>query len=277
MRSASEYTVAPWPVVRNLTKTALDFQPAHTYHGWTAVNVTETLAALARCQRATRIHVSLHAYLIRCIALAAAEFPAVITYRHGNKLITFKTVDIGTALDRKQPDGTRLPMIHIARDANLKSFATINWEFRNAARGNLSRDPAVKARRRFARLPGVLRHLAFQRAIGNPIGARKLYGNLQFTSLYHSGVQTPFVAYPPNLGTVSVAAGSVSEMFLPDENGRPKLSKVLHFGGAMNHDIVDGMQVVQFLRRGAELIESCTELDDDFIAETIRLKTASQA
>lgn len=272
MRSASEYTTAPWPAVRNLTKTALDFQPPHTYHGWTAVNVSDTLTALARCQRATRIHVSLHAYLIRCIALAAAEYPAVVTYKHRNQLITFKTIDIGTAIEKKQPDGTRLPMIHITKGANLRSFASINWEFRNAARGDMSQDPAVKARRRFARLPGLLRHLAFRRAIGNPIRARKLYGNLQFTSLYHSGVQTPFVAFPPNLGTVSVSAGSISDAFLPDADGNPKLSKVLYFGGAMNHDIIDGMQMVQFLRRGAELIETCCELDEAFIAETRELR-----
>jgi hypothetical protein len=277
MRPSPEYTVSPWPVVRNLTTTGLDFQPSHTYHGWTAVNVTQTLAALSRCQRATRIHTSLHAYLIRCIAIAAAEYPAVITYRHRNKLITFKTVDIGTAIDKKQPDGTRLPVIHIARDANLRSFAKINWEFRHAAQSDPLRNPDVRARRRFAHMPGFLRHAAFKRAISHPVGARRLYGNLQFTSLYHSGVQTPFVAFPPNLGTVSVAAGSVSDMFLPDAEGRPQLSRVLHFGGAMNHDVIDGMQLIQFLRRATELIETCTELDDDFIAETNMLKATSQA
>lgn len=277
MRATAEYSVSRWPVVRNLTRTALELESPHTYYGWTAVNVTETMRDLARCQRACRIHVSLHAYLIRCIARAAADYPAVITYRHRNKLIHFNSVDLGTALDKKQPDGTRLPMVHIFRDADRRSFASINWEFRQVARADLSREPSVKARRRFMRLPGPIRHLAMKQALSNPIRAKKLYGNLHFTSLYHSGVQTPFVAFPPNLGTVSVAAGSVSETFLPDAQGQPQLSKVLHFGGAMNHDLIDGMQMVQFMRRAAELIETCMELDDAFIAETNQLRAAAAA
>lgn len=274
MSSTAEYSLSPWPTVRNLTATGLNFQSPHTYYGWTAVNVTETMRAITRCQKACRIKVSLHAYLIRCIALAAAEHPEVITYRHRNSLITFKSVDIGTALNKKQPDGSRLPMIYIVRNADQKTFAQINWEFRLAVREDLSRDPGVLARRRFARLPGFLRHFAMKRALSHPMGARKLYGNLQFTSLYHQGFQMPFVPFPPNIGTISIAAGSVSETFLPDGQGQPKLSKVIYLGDAMNHDVIDGMPMVHFFRKRAEFIEKCTELDDAFIAETLKLQAS---
>ncbi len=272
MSFPSDYNTSPWPVLRNITSSVLNFQQPHTYYGWTAVNVTETMRAIAECQRACRIHVSLHAYLIRCIAIAAAEHPDVITYRHRNTLIQYKSVDIATALNKVQPDGSRLPMIYIVRNAESKSFAQINWEFRLAVRSDLSRDPGVLARRRFARLPGPLRYLAMKRALRDPHGARKLYGNLQFTSLYQSDFRMPLVPFPPNLGTVSIAAGSVSESFLPDDQGKPKLSKLLHFGDAMNHDVIDGMPWVQFVRRRAELIENCTDLDDSFIAETRQLR-----
>lgn len=275
MSSASDYSLSPWPVVRNLTTSVLSFQQPHTYYGWTAVNVTNTMRAIADCQRACRIHVSLHAYLIRCIALAAAEHPGVITYRHRNTLIHYKSVDIATALNKEQPDGSRLPMIYIVRNAESKSFAQINWEFRMAVRRDLSQDPGVLARRRFARLPGPLRGLAMRWALGHPHRSRRLYGNLQFTSLYQSNFSMPLVPFPPNLGTISIAAGSVSETFLPDDQGMPKLSKVLYFGDAMNHDVIDGMPWVQFLRRRAELIESCAELDEAFIADTLRLRQAS--
>jgi hypothetical protein len=274
MSSTADYSLSPWPAVRNLTATGLNFQPPHIYYGWTAVNVTETLSALAHCQRACRINVSLHAYLIRCIALAAIEHPEVITYRHRNTLMQFNSVDIGTALNKKQPDGSHLPMIYIVRNADRKSFAQINWEFRMAVRADLSRDSDVLARRRFARLPGFLRHLAMKRALNHPLGARKLYGNLQFTSLYQSSYQMPFVPFPPALGTMSIAAGSVSETFLPDDQGQPKLSKLIYLGDAMNHDVIDGMPIVQFLQKRAALIETCTELDDAFIAETLKLKAA---
>ena len=275
MSSNSDCSLSPWPVLRNLTSSILSFQQPHTYYGWTSVNVTETMRAMADCQRACRISVSLHAYLIRCIALAAAEHPGVITYRHRNTLIQYKSVDIGTALNKEQPDGSRLPMIYIVRDAESKSFAQINWEFRTAVRSDLSRDPGVLARRRFARLPGPLRYLAMKRALRHPNGAKKLYGNLQFTSLYQSDFRMPLVPFPPNLGTISIAAGSVSDAFLPDDQGKPKLSKVLHFGDAMNHDVIDGMPWLQFVRRRAELIANCTELDESFIAETLRLRDSN--
>ena len=274
MSSTAEYSLSPWPAVRNLTATGLDFQPRHTYYSCTAVNVTETMRAISHCQRACRITVSLHAYLIRCIALAAAEHPETITYRHRNSLIQFNSVDVGTALNKKQPDGSHMPMIYIVRNADQKSLAQINWEFRRAVRADLSRDPDVLARRRFARLPGFLRYLAMKRALNHPLGARRLYGNIQFTSLYKSDFQMPFVPFPPSLGTMSIAAGSVSETFLPDDQGQPKLSKVIYLGDAMNHDVIDGMPMVQFLQRRAALIEACTELDDAFIAETLKLKAA---
>jgi hypothetical protein len=275
MSQAPDYYLSPWPVLRNLTSSVLSFQQPHTYYGWTAVNVTETMRALAECQRACRIPVSLHAYLIRCIALAAAENPGVITYRHRNTLIHYKSVDIATALNKVQPDGSRLPMIYIVRNAESKSFAQINWEFRSAVRNDLSHDPGVLARRRFARLPRLLRYLAMKRALWHPHGARKLYGNLQFTSLYQSDFRMPLVPFPPNLGTVSIAAGSVSESFLPDDRGLPKLSKLLHFGDAMNHDVIDGIPWLQFVRRRAELIENCTELNASFIDETLRLRASN--
>jgi pyruvate/2-oxoglutarate dehydrogenase complex dihydrolipoamide acyltransferase (E2) component len=238
------------------------------------VNVSETMRAISHCQHACRTTVSLHAYLIRCIALAAAEHPETITYRHRNSLIRFNSVDVGTALNKKQPDGSYMPMIYIVRNADQKSLAQINWEFRRAVRADLSRDPDVLARRRFARLPGFIRYLAMKRALNHPFGARRLYGNLQFTSLYQSGFHMPFVPFPPSLGTMSIAAGSVSETFLPDNQGQPKLSKVVYLGDAMNHDVIDGMPVVQFLQRRAALIEACTELDDAFIAETLKLNGA---
>lgn len=275
MPSEPDYNLSPWPVLRNLTSSVLSFQQPHTYYGWTAVNVTETMRAIADCQRACRVPVSLHAYLIRCIAMAANEHPSVVTYRHRNTLIQYESVDVATALNKKQPDGSRLPMIYIVRNAESKSFAQINWEFRLAVRSDLSQDPGVLARRRFARLPGPLRYLAMRRALSHPHGARKLYGNLQFTSLYQSDFRMPLVPFPPNLGTISIAAGSISDSFLPDDQGKPKLSKLLHFGDAMNHDVIDGIPWVQFVRRRAELIENCTELDASFIAETHRLRASS--
>lgn len=277
MNPAWTHRESPWPTLRNLTATVLDLQPAHTFSGFTSANVTRTLERLEHCQRATRRVVSLHAFLLACGARAAAEHPIVLTFRHRGRLITFDSVDVGTALNKRMPDGTWLPVIYVLREADRKSHARIQHEFRQAVRRDLTDDPAVRARRRLAGWPGWLRHLVLRRLLGNPFRLRELYGNVQLTSLYHPAMQRPFAAFPPILGTVAVAAGSVAPGVVPGPGGVPVTAQLLHFGAIMNHDIIDGMAAVACVRRFLELVEDGAGLDDAFIEETRALRDQEEA
>lgn len=272
MRAEWTFRESPWPVLRNITTTVLDLQRPHTFLGLTTANVGRTLSRLAHCQRVTRTVQSLHAYLIYCLARAAIENPAVLTYRHRGRLITFDSVDVGTALNKRMQDGSRLPVVAILREADSRSVAQIQHEFRLAVRSDLTDDPAVRARRRLARWPGWLRQRVLRRALGNPFRLRELYGNIQITSLQQSGLPSPMLAFPANFGTLAIAAGTVSPGFVPDAAGQPVLTQWLHIGGAIDHDVLDGMSAVAFARRFVELIETAAGLDDNYIDQTLALR-----
>lgn len=270
MDSRWSYTQTPWPVLRNLTTTVLDLQRPHRCQGFGTANVTRTLERLRACQQATRRAVSLHAFLMHCVAKAAAEHPAVLTYRHGRRLITFDTVDVGTALRKRMPDGSWIPVIWVLREAERKSLATIQQEFRAAVRSDFADDAVVRQRRRLAAWPGWLRKVILRRALINPFRLRELYGNLQLTSL-QLPVPFPFAGFPPQFGTLTLAAGTVAPGFLPDAHGNPVAARLMHVSGSIDHDVLDGMPVVAFARRLYELIETAHGLDQTYIAETLSL------
>lgn len=271
MDSPWSFTEAPWPVLRNLTTTVLDLQRPHSCLGFGTANVTLTMERLRACRQATRRAVSLHAYVMYCVARAAREHPAVLTYRHGRRLITFDTVDVGTALQKRMPDGTNLPVVWVLRDADRKSLAQIQHEFREAVRSDLVDDAVVRKRRRLARWPGWLRRWILRRALNNPFRLRELYGNVQLTNL-QLPVRFPFAGFPPQFGTLTLAAGTVAPGFLPDAQGNPVLAQLMHVSGAIDHDVLDGMPVVAFARRLHELLETAAGLDDAYIAETLQLE-----
>lgn len=271
MRAEWTYREAPWPVLRNLTTTVLDLQRPHTFLGQTTANVGLTLSRLAHCQKITRRAQSLHAYLMYCMARAAIEHPAVLTYRHRGRLITFDSADVGTALNKRLPDGNRLPVVAILREANSSSAAQIQHEFRLATRSDLTDDPALRARRRLAPWPAWLRKWVLRRALANPFRLRELYGNIQITSLQQSGTQSPLWAFPANFGTVAFAAGAVSPGFVPGPTGQPVLTQLLPLAGAIDHDVLDGMAAVGFTRRFVELIETAAGLDDNYVDQTLAL------
>jgi pyruvate/2-oxoglutarate dehydrogenase complex dihydrolipoamide acyltransferase (E2) component len=275
MNDAPRYRESPWPVLRNITVSALDHQRPHTAYGFAEVNINDALAAINRCRRLLRMAVPLHAYVIYCLARAAAEHPAVHTYKHRGKLITFEDVDVGTMIEKRLPNQTRLPVGCIFRAANRKSLAEINWEFRQASKRDLSDDPAVRFRRRAARLPGFLRGMIFRHVINNPFRLRRVYGTIGLTNLQTPMVQQPFFGLPPNLCTMTMAIGSITERFVPDETGRPVLRKMLCLSSAIDHDLVDGMSMVRFCGRFIELVESAAGLNDDFVAQTRALQAAS--
>lgn len=271
MRAQLNDRETPWPVLRNLTTTVLDLQRPHTFLGQTTANVGHTLSRLAHCQQITRRAQSLHASLIDCMARAAVEHPAVLTYRHRRRLITFDSAHVRTALNKRLPDGSRLPVVTILREANSRSADQIQHEFRLATRSDLTDDPALRARRRLASWPGWLRKWVLRRALANPFRLRELYGNIQITSLQQSGTPTPLWAFPANFGTVAFAAGAVSRGFVPGPTGQPVLTQLLPLAGAMDHDVLDGMAAVGLTRRFVELIETAAGLDDNDVDQTLAL------
>jgi pyruvate/2-oxoglutarate dehydrogenase complex dihydrolipoamide acyltransferase (E2) component len=272
----NEFSEAQWSPLRNAILSVLRQHRPHTVYGFVEVDVTDTLTALRKCQRMTRIAASFHAFILFCIAKAANEHPAVHTFRYGKKLITFKDVDIGTLIEKRVPGHGRLPVQYIVRGANQKTLAAINWELRRAARSDPTRDPNVRLRRRVATMPGIVRRLVSWRIGKSPFLLKKFHGTIGLTNVQRQDLRTPFFALPPNIFTLTIAIGSITDRFFPDEDGRPVLRRMLCLTGGADHAVLDGMTLARFSERLTKLIESGAGLDESFVKETRQFRVEAE-
>lgn len=243
MTAAPEFTEQPWPPLRDLILGMLSLHRPMTYHGVMEADVTRIMDRLQKLRREQRKAVSLHAVLVDAVAVAAAQNPEVLTFRHGRKLVTFRDADVATVVDRRQPDGTRLPMGLTIRAAQGKGVMAIHEELRAALKGDLTRTEEVQRRRRLLRLPGPLRALLLRQIAANPHLLRKVQGTVGLTSLQRPGLDFRLVALPPNPFTISVAIGGIDTRPAV-AGGAPR--RVLSLGGAMDHAVIDGAALARF-------------------------------
>ncbi|HEV7456318.1 MAG TPA: hypothetical protein VGN96_06030 [Roseococcus sp.] len=240
---SEDFTTRPWPPLRDVVLDMLSLARPLTCHGAMEADITEALALIRARRRQDRQPVSLHAFLLHALAHAAAECPEVLTFRHGRSLVTFRDADVATVVDRRQPDGTRLPMGLTIRAAQTKTVMQIHDELRAAIRGDLTTTAEVKRRRLLGRLPKLLRKLILRRIAHDPHLLRRVQGTIGLTSLQRPGLDFPFTAFPPNVFTMTVAVGGIARR--PCAEGGPPRHVVL-LGGAMDHAVLDGAALARF-------------------------------
>ena len=261
MTGPARYTESPWPVLRNAVEGLLELHRPHTVWALGEVDVTDTLAALAAARRRSRLAVPFQAYAIHCLATAAAEHPAVLTYRRGDRLLTFADADVMTVVDKPFPGGYRLPAGYIVERAQEKSLAEINLELRNAVREDQGHTEAVRLRRRLARMPRLVRRAIGWRMSRDPLLLRRHFGTIALTTVQTPGDHNPSWALPTNLHTFTVALGTVSERVALDAEGRPVRRRILHVTGAADHLVLDGMAMTRFSHRFTGLLGGAHGLD----------------
>lgn len=271
--SGQGYNTSPWPRLRDTVVNACDNARPHTVYGASEIDFTEPHRRILELRKRTRVALSVHSYVLWCVARVAVKFPMLHAMRQGNRLITFDTIDMGTIIDQHASDvlRTRLPVIHIVREADRRSLASVNWEIRTAARTDLGQNPDIAYRRRLTRYPKPVQRVIFRRILRDPILHRRFFGTMGFTSTQSPGYDHPLHAFVTNLQTATVAMGNLHPRFLPDAEGKPVLRKVLSVSGAFDHDFVDGMLLSKFGYETSRFIESAEGLDDDYVRETREL------
>ncbi len=245
----------------------LSLHRPHTCYGAAEIDVTRALEAMAQLRRQHRIAVSLHAFVLHCMARAAAANPDVLTFRHGRRLVTFHDADVATVLDR-HVQGVRIPVGYTLRAAQSKSLASINAELRAATQRDLATTREVQQRRRLARLPAWLRWLIVRRIGRNPHLLRQVQGTIGLTSIHRPGLDFAATAYPPNVFTLTLAIGGITRRAGPDGGMR----RMLFMGGAMDHAVLDGAALARFMVEFAGRIEAADGLGDAFLAEAMALR-----
>lgn len=225
------------------------------------MDVTEARAAIREHRRRTGTALSFTAWVVSCVARAAAEHPRVHSVRRGRRrLVVFEEVDVSVLVEKPvegDEAGETLPMPFVVRQADRKAPEEIHAEIRRAQErqvgaGSASIEKAGSARLQslFFRLPAPVRDLLFWRwLLRSPTLVKRSMGTVVVTAV---GMATPGLlawGIPSGLHPLSIAVGSIGRRSGP-EGDREVLALTVVF----DHAVTDGAPVARFIARLQELL-----------------------
>ncbi len=264
------YHVIDLPPARRDTPNLLDlFWWRHCVYGLLEVDVTVARQFIEEHKARTGEVLSFTGYLAFCLAHAVDEDKSVQAYLKGRKqLVVFDDVDVGLPVER-EIGGKRVPMAHIIRRANYKTFLEIHQEIRSVQTRPV---PPGKGMARWLRfgllLPGPLSTLfgALLRAAKRRDPARfmvALGGTVGVTAvgMFGHGHGSGWGLTPPMHSLGLVVGGIALKPAVVD--GRIEPREILNLTVAFDHDVVDGAPAARFVQRLVELIESGYGLTED--------------
>jgi hypothetical protein len=239
------------------------------------VDVTAAREAIAALKRAGGDDVSFTAWALYCVARAAAEHKRMHATRHGRRaLVLFDDVDVSVALYRRlngNSAGERIPMPYVLRKANEKDVQRLSAELRAAQStplkpGEQWLDPSGDVpppwllRLAYVLPPSLRRAVYWDRMLADPWRVKQTMGTVMLTSVpvnskgSHGGWAIPLGIHP-----LIVAVGGVARK--PWVIGdRVEARDALALTVLFDHNVVDGVPVVLFLRRLVELMEGAAGL-----------------
>ncbi len=177
-------------------------------HGLFDVDITEARRLLA----ADDPPLSLTAFVVASVARAAAAHPQVHAYRDWRgRLVEHRHVDVQTLIEVPTGQG-RFGLVHIVRDADLRSVAEISAELR-AVKTN----PATTTTGRLlntvaptvGRIPGLYR--AMYAAMSRSRRVHLATGTVQVTAVGMFADGGGFAIAPPTLASLVIVVGGLSK------------------------------------------------------------------
>ena len=246
------------------------------------VDVTGARTAIREARRERGEGLSFTAWVIHCVARAAAEHPRVHALRRGRrKLVLFDEVDVAFLVEKpvdghaddapgtdaprgddpRSPAHETLPMPAVIRDAARKTPVEIHEAVRRAQDADVDagassiEDPTPAwLQSLFFRLPTFLRDLFWRWLLRSPARVKKTMGTVVVTA---TGMAAPGIlawGIPLALHPLAIGVGGIARRDAAD-GPRDILALTIVF----DHDVVDGAPVGRFIRR---LVELMTEPDE---------------
>jgi pyruvate/2-oxoglutarate dehydrogenase complex dihydrolipoamide acyltransferase (E2) component len=225
------------------------------------IDVTAARAAI-RSRRAPGTGLSFTAWIVACVARAAAEHPRVHALRHGRRHIAvFSDVDVAVAIERAvgdDRDRETVAMPVVIRDAATKTLQDIHDEIRSAQAAHVPPGAAsIEHRSRswlqsafFRLLPWWMRDLVFWRWLyGSAERIKRTMGTVMVTS---SGMNAPGVlawGIPLSGHPLAVSVGGIARRATRDGD-----AEILALTLVFDHAVVDGAPFGRFVRRLHELM-----------------------
>jgi pyruvate/2-oxoglutarate dehydrogenase complex dihydrolipoamide acyltransferase (E2) component len=256
--TTDDVTVRPFPSSRRLVLAAVRAgRRIVPMYGLFEVDVTEARRHLAE----TDPPLSLTAFLVATLGRAAALHPQVHAYRDWRgRLVQHHRVHVQTLIEVPTAQGP-FGLVHVVRDADVRSVADISAELRA-----VQADPASTASGRLldtvaplaGRVPGLYR--ALFAVLSRSRRAHRASGTVQVSAVGMFADGGGFAIAPPSLASLSVVVGGLSRR-LRDVGGHVEVRDVLDLTVTIDHTVVDGAPATRFGAQLRQLLHSAAALD----------------
>jgi pyruvate/2-oxoglutarate dehydrogenase complex dihydrolipoamide acyltransferase (E2) component len=221
-------------------------------------DVTESRKKLQELRK-TGINISFNGWLIKVIGNVISNHPEAAAFIYNKrKLIIFNDINISILVEKKIGD-TRVPIPVVIEKTNIKSALEITAEIENAKNQTISpkdmvlNKPPSFSERLYYHLPGFIRRMVWRIMLRKPKGLFPKMGNAVITSVGMMGkINGWFIhrsVHPISFGVGSILKKAVVVGY------EIKIREILNMTILVDHDVVDGAQMVRFLNDLTRMIE----------------------
>jgi pyruvate/2-oxoglutarate dehydrogenase complex dihydrolipoamide acyltransferase (E2) component len=258
------YTVRPFPKARHVYADTLYLgQRKHTVHGLIEVDVTEARHFIRGHKARTGETFSFTAFVLACLGKAVDENKYMHAYRDWrNQLVLFDEVDVTTMFEI-EVDGGKLPLAHVIRAANRRSFRSMHDEVRGlqAERRRDTSMPYARLLAFYPLVPAFVRRSFFGLLLKSPHLMKERIGTVILTAVGMFGQGSGWALTHP-IYTLGIALGGIGQKPRVID-GQLKIRDVLSLTLSFDHDIIDGAPAARFSQRLKELLERGYGLVDE--------------
>lgn len=249
-----EYTIESIPKMRRFTLDAGYLgRRRHIVHGLIEVDVTTARKYIKHREIKTGEKLSFTAFVIFCLSKAIEKNPHMHAYRNWrNQLIIFEDVNINSMVEIER-DGRKIPIPHIFKAVNRKSYVDIHNEIRSTQK-NPRQTEESNFMERFLFLPAFIRRMFYWVVLRIPHLLRNYSSSVMVTAVGMFGQGGGWGITMPNF-TLTVTVGGIEKKPGVVED-RIEIREYLDLTISIDHDVVDGAPMVRFVNYFRERIES---------------------
>lgn len=196
-------------------------------------------------------NISFNGWLISVIGQTLAHHPEAAAYLFSKKkLILFDDINVAFLVE-KSLAGSKVPIPLVIEKADKKSASEISLEIEKAKNTHFSENGVVinqkpsLSERIYYHLPGFLRRAVWRFMLSNPKFAFRKMGNVSVTSVGMIGKINGWFIHK-SVHPLSFGVGSIIRKPLVVDSDI-KIREVLNMTILIDHDVIDGAQMVRLL------------------------------
>ena len=225
-------------------------------HGLIDIDITAALHLMAEHEPP----LSTTAFFVASVGRAVAQYPQVHAYRDWRgRLVQHRHVDVQTLIEVSTDQGP-FGLVHVVRDADIRSVAAISAELRavkadhtTTSAGRLLDTVAPLA----GRIPGLFRVMYAVMSRSRRIHAAT--GTVQVTAVGMFGGGSGFAIAPPTLASLLIVIGGISKRPYVVA-GRVEVRDIVDLTVTLDHNVVDGAPATRFTAELRRLIHAAAVL-----------------